>query len=80
MSLIFDVSSELLFLPGIRGVVHGLVDFGLGGVVVSTEICDLGAEDVGCSVEPRNVDRDNCVDVGKGSGHFSNFFEDHMVG
>ncbi len=76
----FDVLGKLSFLPRVRCVVQGLVNFGLSVVVSSTEICDLGAEGVSCSVQSGNVDRDNCVDVGKGSGHFPNFFEDDVVG
>jgi hypothetical protein len=75
----FEVSKKLLLLCGIRGVAHGFVNFILGGVVVSTELGDLGAKDVGCSVESGDVDRDDCVNVGKGSGHFPNFFEDDVV-
>ncbi len=76
----FDVPGKLSFVPRIRCIIHGLVNFGLSGIVVLTEICDLGAKDVGCSVEPGNVGRDNCVDVRKGSGHFSYFFEYNVMG
>ncbi len=65
---------------GLRSVIHSLVDFGLGDLVTPTKVGDLGAEGIGCSVKPGNVDRDDCVDVGQGSGHFPNFFEDDMVG
>ncbi len=75
----FEILDKSLLLCGVRGFAHGFIDFSLGGVVVSTEIRDLGAEDVGSSVESGDVDRDDCVDVGKGSGHFPNFFEDDMV-
>jgi hypothetical protein len=75
----FEVPKELLLLYGIWGVAHGFVNFTLGGVVVLTEIGDLGAKDVGCSVESGDVDRDDCVNLGKGSGHFPNFFEDNVV-
>ena len=65
---------------GIRSVTHGLVDFGLGDVVIPAEVGDLGAEDVGCSVKPGNVDGDNSVDIGESSGHFPDFFKDDVVG
>jgi hypothetical protein len=65
---------------GIRSVIHRLVDFGLGDVVLSAEVGDLGAEGVCCLVKPGNVDWDDCVNVRKGSGHFPNFFEDDVVG
>ncbi len=69
-----------MFVCRIRSVTHGLVNFGLGDVVILAELGNLGAEGVGCPVKSGNVDRDNCVDVLKGSGHFPNFFEDDVVG
>ncbi len=69
-----------MFVCRIRSVIYSLVDFGLGEVVILAEMGNLGMEGFGCSVQPGNVDRDDCVDVGEGSGHFPNFFEDDVVG
>ncbi len=79
MSLIFNVSSELSFVSGVRSVVHRLIDFGLSELVISAKVGDLGAKGVGRSVKPGIVDRNDGVDVGKGSGHFSYFFEDDVM-
>ena len=75
----FEILDKLLLLCGVMGFNHGFVDFGLGDVVVPAKVGDLGAEGVGCSVKPGNVDRNNGMDVGEGSGHFSNFFEDDVM-
>ncbi len=69
-----------MFVCRIQSVIHSLVDFGLGDVIISAEIGNLGAKGFGCLVKPGNVDRDDCVDVGEGSGHFPNSFEDNVVG
>jgi hypothetical protein len=79
VTLIFNISSELLFVSGVRRVVHRLVDFSLSELEISAKVGDLGAKNVGRAVKPGNVDRDNGVDVGKRTGHFSDFFEDNMV-
>jgi hypothetical protein len=46
---------------------------------ISAKVGDLGAKDVGRTVKPGNVDRNDSVDVGKSSGHFSYFFEDDVM-
>ncbi len=56
-----------------------MVDFGLGEFEVLAKTGDLGAESAGGSVEPRDVDRDDGVDVRERSGHFSYFFEDDVM-
>jgi len=42
-------------------------------------VVDLGAEGVGRTVEPGNVDRNDGVDVRKSFGHLSYFFEDDVM-
>jgi len=79
LSLIFDDLSELSFVIGVQSVVHRLIDFGLSELEISAKVGDLGAKGVGCSVKPGNVDRNDGVDVGEGSGHFSYFFEDDVM-
>jgi hypothetical protein len=59
--------------------VHRLIDFGLSEFVIPAKVGDLGAKGVGRAVKPGNVDRDNGVDIGKSSGHFSYFFEDDVM-
>ena len=66
-------------MRGVRRVTHRLIDFRLGKVVISAEVVDLGAEGVGRMVESGNVDRNDGVDVGESSGHFSYFFEDDVM-
>jgi hypothetical protein len=46
---------------------------------MSTEACNLGVEGIHDSVESGDVNWDDSMNVRKGSGHFSNFFEDNMV-
>ncbi len=65
---------------GLRSVSYRFVNFGLGDVVIPAKVGDLGAEGVGCSVKPGNVDGDNSVDIGEGYGHFPDFFKDDVVG
>ena len=66
-------------MGGLRGVSNCFVDFGLCKFIIPAKVGDLGAEGVGRSVKPGNVDRDNGVDIGKSSGHFSDFFEDDVM-
>jgi hypothetical protein len=67
VSLIIDVSNELLFVFGVWSVTYSLIDFGLSEVVISAKVGDLGAKGVGRAIKPGNVDRDNGVDIGKSS-------------
>ena len=66
-------------MAGIRGVSNRFVDFGLSDLIVSAKRGDLRAKGVGCAVKPGNVDRNDGVDVGESSGHFSYFFEDNVM-
>jgi hypothetical protein len=76
LSLVFEVSSELLPLGGIR---NRLIDLSLSDLVIPAKVGDLGAEGVGSAIKPGNVDWDNGVDIGQSSGHFSYFLEDDVM-
>jgi hypothetical protein len=52
----------------------------LGKIEILAKTGDLGVEGMGGSVKPGNINRDDCVDVGKSSSHFSYFFEDNVMG
>ena len=45
-----------------------------------TDACNLGTKDVGRSIESKDVNWDDRMDVQKGSGNFSNFFKDNVMG
>ncbi len=56
---------QMLFVGGVRSVTHRLIDFGLSELVISAKVGDFGAKDVGRTVKPGNVDRNDGVDVRK---------------
>jgi hypothetical protein len=76
LSLVFEVSNELLSMGGIR---NRLIDLSLSDLVIPAKVGDLGAKGVGSAIKPGNVDWDNGVDIGKSSGHFSYFLEDDVM-
>jgi hypothetical protein len=77
--LVFNVANKVSFVLGAGCRAQFLVDVSLDGVVVLMEACDLGAEGVGRSVESGDVNWNDHMIVREGSGHFYDFFKDHMV-
>ncbi len=77
--LVSDVAKKGSFFHGVRCKSQLFINISWGNVVVLTEACNLGAKGVGRSIKFGDVNWDDCMDVQKGFGHFSNFFKDDVV-
>ncbi len=75
--MVLDVTQEGLLCFRCRAL--SSFDVSLDDVVVLMEACSLGVEGVSGLVEPGDVNWDDSVNVRKGSGHFSDFFEDNVM-